>query len=206
MLLLVTIPSWCADGDTFISNTIEGVEMTFMVISESEKTCQVGNDGYPVISSHYSGEITIPSTANGYCVVSIESQAFSYCYGLTAITIPSNVKSIGAMAFYDCLNLISITLPSSVTSIGDRAFCDCSSLTSIIIPSSVTNIGDRAFSGCSSLNAVTCLATNKSATDCTNYWLSGVAATGTFTKASTMTSWTTGVSSVPSGWTVVDAQ
>lgn len=61
------------------------------------------------------------------------------------------------------------------------------------------------FSGCTNLNSVTCLATNISATNCTKDWVSGVAATGTFTKAAG-TTWTTGASGIPDGWTVVDAQ
>ena len=57
------------------------------------------------------------------------------------------------------------------------------------------------FQGCTKLNSVTCLATDISAEGCTAMWLSGVAATGTFTKAGT-TSWTTGVNGIPEGWTV----
>jgi hypothetical protein len=65
---------------------------------------------------------------------------------------------------------------------------------------------EQMFQDCSSLNAVTCLATNKNATDCTNYWLSGVAATGTFTRAKGV-NWSTGSpSGIPTGWTKVDAQ
>ena len=32
-----------ADGDVFTATSTEGIEMTFKVISESEKTCQVGD-------------------------------------------------------------------------------------------------------------------------------------------------------------------
>ncbi len=60
------------------------------------------------------------------------------------------------------------------------------------------------FLGCTNLNSVTCLATNISASSCTTDWLSGVAATGTFTKAASMTSWSSGASGIPSGWTVAD--
>ena len=63
---------------------------------------------------------------------------------------------------------------------------------------------ETMFSGCTSLNRVICLATDISAIDCTREWLDGVSATGTFTKAASMTSWPTGVSGIPSaGWTVV---
>jgi hypothetical protein len=60
------------------------------------------------------------------------------------------------------------------------------------------------FSGCTKLNNVTCLATNISANNCTYGWLTGVAATGTFTKAGEMTGWTTGGNGIPEGWTVND--
>jgi hypothetical protein len=60
------------------------------------------------------------------------------------------------------------------------------------------------FQYCTNLNSVTCLATDISATNCTEDWLSGVATTGTFTKAASMTSWGSGVSGIPSGWTTID--
>ena len=53
------------------------------------------------------------------------------------------------------------------------------------------------------MNAVTCLATNRSADHCTFYWLEGVSAQGTFTKAKD-TSWPTGGSGIPEGWTAVE--
>ena len=54
--------------------------------------------------------------------------AFSYCSGLTSITIPDSVTSIGWEAFSGCSGLTSITIPDSVTSIGNAAFYNCSSL------------------------------------------------------------------------------
>ena len=61
------------------------------------------------------------------------------------------------------------------------------------------------FRGCSKLNYVKCLATSISASSCTNNWLDGVASTGTFVKNSSMSDWTTGVSGIPSGWTIQNA-
>jgi len=57
------------------------------------------------------------------------------------------------------------------------------------------------FYGCRSLQSVTCFATD-SADNATDNWLANVAETGTFTKAEDMTSWTTGASGIPAGWTV----
>ena len=59
------------------------------------------------------------------------------------------------------------------------------------------------FDGCSSLNNITCLATNKSATNCTTNWVRNVAVSGTFTKATT-TNWQGGISGIPNGWRIVN--
>ena len=60
------------------------------------------------------------------------------------------------------------------------------------------------FLECTSLEKITMLATDISATYCLDDWVKGVAATGTFTKASSMTTLPTGDSGIPSGWTVVN--
>lgn len=61
------------------------------------------------------------------------------------------------------------------------------------------------FYDCSNLNSVTCLATDISAPDCTNEWLSGagsaVTGTKTFYKAAAMTGWGTDASGT-NGWDV----
>lgn len=61
------------------------------------------------------------------------------------------------------------------------------------------------FHGCSKLNYIKMLATDISATNCLSYWTYGVANTGTFVKNPAMTSLPTGVSGIPSGWTVQNA-
>lgn len=87
--------------------------------------------------------------------VSINSQAFKGCTGLTSVTLPNSVTRIGYEAFYGCTDLPSVTIPNSVTSIGDEAFSGCRGLPSVIIPNSVTEIGRSAFFGCTGLTSVT---------------------------------------------------
>lgn len=84
-------------------------------------------------------------------------------------------------------------------------FCLCKNLTiAPELPATVLPQGcyRSMFSDCDNLSTVTCLATNISAIDCTNSWLYGVAATGTFTAVAGVT-WSTGASGIPSGWTKV---
>ena len=87
--------------------------------------------------------------------MSINSQAFKGCTGLTSVTLPNSVTRIGYEAFYGCTDLPSVTIPNSVTSIGDEAFSGCRGLPSVIIPNSVTEIGRSAFFGCTGLTSVT---------------------------------------------------
>ncbi|MEE1323361.1 MAG: leucine-rich repeat domain-containing protein [Bacteroidales bacterium] len=98
-------------------------------------------------SNYYDDYITITDSVRTYSITSIGNYAFSYCYGLTSVTIPNSVTSIGEGAFSGSL-LASITIPNSVTSIGNEAFLQCVCLTSVTIPNSVTSIGDRAFFRC----------------------------------------------------------
>ena len=81
----------------------------------------------------------------------------------------------------------------------------CSSLTTApALPATklVENCYWSMFNGCTSLNSITMLATDISAWNCLEEWVSGVASTGTFTKATSMTSLPSGASGIPSGWTV----
>ena len=61
------------------------------------------------------------------------------------------------------------------------------------------------FNGSINLSSITCLATDISATGCTNGWVYNVASTGTFIKAASMTGWSTGTSGIPTNWTVQNA-
>jgi uncharacterized repeat protein (TIGR02543 family) len=101
------------------------------------------------------GNVTIPSTIEGYPVATIGYRAFAGCLSLESVTIPAGVTRIGMDAFSGCASLESVTIPGSVTVIGEGAFWGCRSLTSVTIPNGVTEIGSYAFRSCTSLTSVT---------------------------------------------------
>lgn len=143
----------------------------------------------------------------------------SYCYssmfyGCSSLTVAPALPATTVLAccyqsmFRGCTNLTTApVLPATTlaSSCYSMMFEGCTKLTTAPDLKAETLVDycyDRMFMGCTSLNAVTCLATDINATGCTKNWLDGVAATGTFTKASSMGSWTTGANGIPSGWTV----
>lgn len=146
----------------------------------------------------------------------------SFCYenmfsGCTALTtapsLPATTLAIYCYSgmFNGCTNLVTAPTLSSLSlqeHCYERMFYGCTRLTTT--PRlAATTIADYAyrymFYGCTSLNAVTCLATSFDGSNCTYQWLYNVAASGTFTKASSMTSWTSGSNGIPSGWTTQNA-
>ena len=124
-------------------------DFEYSVISEEDKTCEI---------IHYLGsatELEIPSTLNGYNVISIGWEAFKNYTSLASVTIPNSVTSIGGYAFCGCTSLASITIPDSVTSIDNMAFEDCTSLASVTIGNGVTSIDCSSFKNCTSLASIT---------------------------------------------------
>ena len=90
------------------------------------------------------GTFLVPNT-----VTTIGAGAFLPCNQLTAITLPTGLRSIGDRAFLGC-TVNNLSLSTNLVSIGDSAFRD-SGLTNIVIPDSVTNLGPRAFESCDGL-------------------------------------------------------
>jgi len=100
------------------------------------------------------GDVSIPATLTGLPVTSIGGLAFTHCFSLTQVAIPSGVTNIAGAAFSYCQNLASIAVPNNVVSIGDYAFYNCSSLTNVIFGSSVSSIGENTFAECTTLTSV----------------------------------------------------
>lgn len=148
----------------------------YKITSSKDLTCEVVKG-----DSAYSGDIVIPSQVTvmnkTLKVEGIEEGTFSYCSGLTSVslpnsitslnvglfeyctsllkvTLPDNIKSISIWAFYGCSSLSTINIPNSVTSIGSSAFYDCYNLSSVTLPDSLSEIDDFAFFGCSNLKSI----------------------------------------------------
>lgn len=60
--------------------------------------------------------------------VTIESDTFSKCYHLSAVSLPDGLLRIDRNAFEDCKSLRHIKIPSSVTKIDKTAFKGCDAL------------------------------------------------------------------------------
>ena len=169
IMLCVALPTFAHDFEVggiyynYLDNTAKTVEVTYK-----------GSYDYSY-SNEYTGSDTIPSsvTYSGttYSVTSIGSCAFSFCTGLTEVTIGNSVTSIGGGAFEgcsgmieinynaenctsmsssysvfkDCIALKNVNIGNNVKTIPSYAFYNCTGLTSVTIGNSVTSIGEKAF-------------------------------------------------------------
>ena len=133
-----------------LAEEIDGIN--YNLNAETKQATVVSN-----YSSKYQGEIVIPEYVEHegatYRVTSIGSYAFSYCKGLTSVTIGNSVESIGGRAFDGCSHLTSVTI-NGAASIGNEAFMQCSGLISVTI-NGAASIGKNAFKECTSLKSLT---------------------------------------------------
>jgi hypothetical protein len=138
---------------------------------------------------------------------------FKGCTSLTtAPELPATTlkKSCYGNMFNGCVSLTeSPALPATTLEWGcyKTMFEWCTSLTEAPeLPA--TTLADSCykemFHGCSNLNYIKMLATDISANSCLDSWVNGVASSGTFVKHPSMTTLPSGVSGIPSGWTVED--
>ena len=124
---------------------------------------------------------------------------------LPATTLANNCYS---NMFYGCTSLTTAPeLPATTLASSCYAFMfrGCTSLITAPELPATTLAGScywYMFSGCTKLNYIKCLATDISANKCTSSWVDGVAASGTFVRNASMSSWTRGIDGIPNVWTV----
>ena len=142
---------------------------------------------------------------------------FVSCTSLTtAPTLPATTLVVDCyrLMFNGCTSLTTAPeLPA--TTLADYCYYGmferCTSLvTAPELPATTlaTECYEFIFCNCTNLNYIKMLATDISASDCLNYWVNGVSSTGTFVKNPALSEDTIGrgVSGIPEGWTVVDAE
>ncbi len=129
-------------------------------------------DDYPYWDTKPAGDITIPEAvtyeSTTYNVTSIGEWAFSYCDGLTTVTIPNSVTNIGEWAFIKCTGLTEIVVESSNPNFSSEdgvlfnknktnliQYAIGKTNNSYIIPNSITNISKWAFYECTGLTEIT---------------------------------------------------
>ncbi|MBO7733603.1 MAG: hypothetical protein J6S67_13645 [Methanobrevibacter sp.] len=175
---------------------------------------KLSNGCYSYMFSECSNLTTPPILHANQLADGCYDSMFSFCTNLTvaptlsATTLSDNCYSF---MFYGCTSLISAPqLPATelAESCYYHMFASCTSMATAPTLSATTlqpSCYNRMFYGASALSSVTCLATNISANQCTNNWLYGVSSSGTFYKASSMSNWGSGVSGIPTNWTIRNA-
>ena len=143
------------------------------------------------------------------------SSMFNLCTSLTTVPeLPATelVDECYSHMFASCTSLTTAPVLPATTLAAYcyyNMFVDCKSLiTAPELPA--TKLANRCyqymFNSCTAINHITCLATDISADNCTTDWVNSISNNGTFIKHPNMTNWTTEVSGIPEGWTVVDAE
>ena len=140
---------------------------------------------------------------------------FTDCTSLTTSpNLPATTLAQGCYGgmFIGCSSLVSVPTILPATTLADYCYDEmfkyCSSLvTAPELPATTltTRCYNEIFEDCTSLNYIKCLATDISAYQSTFNMTYNVAATGTFVKDATMTSWITGNDGIPLNWHVIDA-
>ena len=167
-------------------------------------------EGETVYFRNYTKEVY--SAAMGTNILKT-SDLYSIGGNITALFYPGVKLPTYAFkeAFENDTNLISasaLTLPATTLAeyCYSSMFSGCTGLTAApTLPA--TTLAESCysdmFSGCTGLNKIICKATDISANECTNNWVKGVSASGTFETPAEMNDWTTGTSGIPNNWTVI---
>ena len=138
---------------------------------------------------------------------------FQYCTSLTrAPELPATTlaNSCYSNMFSGCTSLVQAPeLPATTLSSGcyHAMFYGCTSLTQApeLPATQLTEYCySNMFSGCNKLNYIKCLATDTSATICTDDWLANVAAIGTFECDNKKYFTLDSPNGIPKGWTITE--
>ena len=128
---------------------------TYSPVESGQVEC---NSSTTLTNDELKEQITFPAYFKtvefGSCIDTIGEDAFINATELSAVTVPSNIKTLESCAFINC-STSSYTLSEGLVTIGGTAFGNNGNLTAITIPNSVTTIGTAAFSNCANMESVT---------------------------------------------------
>lgn len=207
------------NGSTDVRYTVEGNVMSLLFGDNFKTQTSLENKSYVFYNLFYNNKgLTSAENLSLSATTLADDCYYGMFSGCTNLVYAPKVLPTTTLAFEcycsmfnGCTSLTTAPeLPA--TALTNNCYTDmfygCTSLvTAPELPATTLASGcyNNMFSGCTKLNHIKCLATNISASDCLSLWVTNVASTGTFVKAASMTSWSTGTSGIPSGWTVVDA-
>jgi hypothetical protein len=197
--------SYSTDNGTTWTDIVSSTEGTSINVNAGDNVMFKGDN-----ATYGDGE-NVHNYFGGTAMFEIEGNIMSLVdsTGYTTATTLSSAYTFYSL-FINCSGLTSaenLVLPATTLAevCYSCMFYGCTGLTTAPeLPA--TTLVERCyyymFNGCTNLNYIKCLATDISATDCTHGWVLRVASSGTFHKNSSMSSWTTGDSGIPNGWTV----
>ena len=119
-------------------------------------TYEVRDGGVVIVAckADYEGKVEIPDKIDGVPVTIISDGAFFEAEGVTAVTLPSSLKTIGNSAFEGCIAIEKIVIPDSVKTVGENAFTSCASLKSVTLGKGMDTVSRAMFEGCTALSGV----------------------------------------------------
>lgn len=171
----------------------------------------VPSNGYCTMFRNCNNLASVPALPATTLGINCYSNMFRNCTSMTsAPSLPATSLASGCYSsmFRNCSSITTAPeLPATTLAENcyNAMFYECSGMTVAPVlnaPTLAAGSYQNMFGSCSSLSAITCMATDISASACTSNWVSGVSASGVFKKDDSMSGWTTGASGIPSGWTI----
>lgn len=143
-------------------------------------------------------------------------ELFRLCTSLTGVSpdfLPAEnlAKACYQQMFNGCTSLVNVpNLPATTLaeSCYEVMFSGCNKIKKAPDLPATTLVARcyyQMFINCNNLESIKCLATTGISKDNSTFeWVKNVKSKGAFTKAKNVSSWSTGVSGIPSGWTVAE--
>lgn len=199
-------------GNTFLKlfyNNIYLIDASNLILPATTLAGSCYQNMFQGCASLIATPILPATTLANYCY----SNMFRGCTSLTVVPkLPATTLAEGCYQsmFNSCTSLkYPSELPATTLAKSCYAnmFQGCTKLRSapdLLAPILVNNCYDSMFQGCSDLVYIKCLATDISASSSLTYWVQTVGSVGVFYK-NYSTSWPSGQSGIPSGWTTKSA-